>query len=257
MSNGQPLLEAIDLRKQYGGVTAVRRGTLTLEAGEVHAVVGDNGAGKSTMLKMLSGATQPSSGWIRIDGQAVELATPKAAQAHGLSTVFQDLALINHLDCVENMFLGREIYRRGPLGWLGVLDNQAMRKQARRHVSRLKVGIKSMSQDVRDMSGGQRQAVAVARAAAFGTKIIVLDEPTAALGVRESKAVLDLICEMRDQGLSVIMISHNLQDVRSIADRVTVMRLGETMRTRTVADTSMNDLVGLITGAQVDSEVAA
>jgi fructose transport system ATP-binding protein len=249
MTSSQPILEVKALHKRFGGVVALSDGNLSLEQNEIHAIVGDNGAGKSTLLKIISGALQPDSGTILIDGEPVLLHNPKAARAYGIATVYQDLALINHLDAAANMFLGQEIYKRAPLSWLGVLDKKAMRSRAIAEVRRLKVNIRSVDQLVLGMSGGQRQAVAVARAVAFGTRIIVMDEPTAALGVRETEAVLDLIREVKRQGLTVLMISHSLPEVFEVADRVTIFRLGRTVQTMRRQDTNLTDIVGMMTGA--------
>ncbi len=213
--------------------------------------MGDNGAGKSTLLKIMCGALQPDGGEILIDGRPVIMSNPKAAQAYGITTVFQDLALIDHLDASANLFLGRELLRRPPLKWFGFLDQTAMRQRAVDEIHRLKVSVKSVDQLVIGMSGGQRQAMAVARAVAFGTRIIIMDEPTAALGVRETAAVLDLIKELRAQGLAVIMISHSLPDVFEVANRITVLRLGRTVTTLSRDATTLTEIVGMMTGAYV------
>jgi ABC-type sugar transport system ATPase subunit len=243
------ILELRHIEKRFAGVTALSDGNFQLIQDEVHAIVGDNGAGKSTLLKVMAGAHQPDMGEYLIDGRPVVIPGPNAAGDHGIATVFQDLALIDHLDASANLFLGREILRGGPLRWLGVLDKRAMRSQAVEAMRRLRIGMKSVDQQLIGMSGGQRQAVAVARAVAFGTRIVVMDEPTAALGVRESGAVLDLIRELKDNGLSVVMISHNLPDVFAVADRVTILRLGKTVRTVRREDTSLEEIVGFMTGA--------
>jgi len=243
------LLETRGLTKHFAGVVALSRGDFQLRENEIHAIVGDNGAGKSTLLKIVTGALQPDAGDIIFDGEAVRIADPTAARALGISTVFQDLALINHLDASANMFLGREILLPAPLAWFGVLDKRAMRERAETEVRRLKVGVRSVDQLVAGMSGGQRQAIAVARAVAFGTRIVVMDEPTAALGVRETAAVLDLILELKEQGLAVMMISHSMPDVFKVADRITVLRLGQTVATVGTNETSLQDIVGLMTGA--------
>jgi fructose transport system ATP-binding protein len=243
------LLETRGLYKHFAGVVALSRGDFALRPNEVHAVVGDNGAGKSTLLKIISGALQPDRGDILLDGEPVVLPDPSSARALGISTVFQDLALINHLDASSNMFLGREILHKAPLSWFGILNKRAMREAAETQIRRLKIGVKSVEQMVSGMSGGQRQAIAVARAVAFGTRIVVMDEPTAALGVREGGAVLDMIREMRAQGLAVIMISHNMPDVFKVADRITIMRLGQTITTLRREETSLQEIVGYMTGA--------
>ena len=245
-----PILETRGVRKQFGAVIALSKGDFEVRENEVHAIVGDNGAGKSTLVKILTGAHQPDDGDILIDGRRVVFPNPNAARAHGISTVFQDLALINHLDCTANMFLGRERLRPAPLSWFGILDKKAMREAAVDEVKRLKVAIKSVDQLMLGMSGGQRQAIAVARAVAFGTRIIVMDEPTAALGVRESGAVLELIREIRRQGMCVIMVSHKMPDVFEVADRITILRLGQTVATLKREDTSLMEIVALMTGAK-------
>jgi ABC-type sugar transport system ATPase subunit len=243
------LLEARNLHKHFGGVVALSHGNFQLKPNEVHAVVGDNGAGKSTMLKIISGALQPDGGEILLDGRQITLSDPSAARRLGISTVFQDLALINHLDAASNMFLGREIMHGAPLRWFGILNKRAMREAAEAEIRRLKIGVRSVDQLVSGMSGGQRQAVAVARAVAFGTRIVVMDEPTAALGVREGGAVLDMIREVKAQGLAVIMISHNMPDVFKVADRITIMRLGRSITTLMREETSLQEIVGYMTGA--------
>ncbi len=211
--------------------------------------MGDNGAGKSTLLKIISGALQPDGGEILLDGRPVSLPDPATAREMGISTVFQDLALIDHLDASANMFLGWEILAQGPLGWFGVLNKRAMREATAAQIGRLKIGVKSVDQLVAGMSGGQRQAIAVARAVAFGTRIVVMDEPTAALGVREGGAVLGLIHQLKENGLTVVMISHNMPDVFEVADRITIMRLGRTVATRTRDEVSLQEIVGYMTGA--------
>jgi ABC-type sugar transport system ATPase subunit len=243
------LLEARGVTKHFAGVVALSAGNFQLRPNEVHALVGDNGAGKSTLLKILTGALQPDGGGIFFDGREVDLPSPAAARALGISTVFQDLALINHLDASANIFLGREILRGPPWSWFGVLDKRAMRRRSEAEVGRLKVGVRSVDQMVMGMSGGQRQAVAVARAVAFGTRVVVMDEPTAALGVRETGAVLDLIRQVKSEGMAVLMISHSMPDVFKVADRVTVLRLGRTVATMMREDTSLTEIVGFMTGA--------
>jgi ABC-type sugar transport system ATPase subunit len=251
-----PVLEARSLHKHFAGVVALSEGNFALHDNEIHAIVGDNGAGKSTLIKILSGALQPDGGELLVDGVPVTIPNPKTARAYGIDTVFQDLALVNHLDASANIFLGRELLRPAPLSWFGVLDKKSMRTRAADDVRRLKVRIKSVDDLVLGMSGGQRQALAVARAVTFGTRMIIMDEPTAALGVRETAAVLDLILELRRQGLSVVMISHSLPEVFEVADRITILRLGRTLTTVSSSGTSLSDIVGLMTGAFVASDDA-
>jgi simple sugar transport system ATP-binding protein len=215
----------------------------------VHAVVGDNGAGKSTLIKIISGVDHADEGEIRIDGRPVTITTPRDARALGIETVYQDLALADHLDASANLFLGREELRPRPLSWFGFLDKKAMRRRTEEAMQHLKIGIQSVEQPVLRLSGGQRQAVAVARAIAWGRRIVIMDEPTAALGVRESRMVLELIKEVRSQGIAVLMISHNLPEVFAVADRITVLRLGRTIVTLNTAETTLESVVGMMTGA--------
>ena len=244
-----PLLEARAIQKHFGRVVALAHGDFELAPNEVHALVGDNGAGKSTLIKVISGVYHADGGDLLLDGKPVSIATPREARELGIETVYQDLALADHLDAAANLFLGREAYLRGPLGRLGFLDRGAMRRRAEEEMRRLKIGIKSVDQSVISLSGGQRQAVAVARAIAWGTRIVIMDEPTAALGVRESSMVLELIKEVRSQGLAVIMISHNLPEIFAVSDRITVLRLGRTITTLETRETSLEAVVGMMTGA--------
>jgi len=243
------LLEAVGIQKHFGRVVALRDANFTLEPQEVHAIVGDNGAGKSTLIKIVSGVYAADGGELRLDGRTVTIANPREARELGIETVYQDLALADHLDASANLFLGRELYLGGVLGRLGFLDKKAMRERADAEMRRLKIGIQSVDQPVLGLSGGQRQAVAVARAIAWGTRIVIMDEPTAALGVRESGMVLELIREVRNQGLAIVMISHNLPEVFAVADRVTVLRLGRTITTLRREETTLEEIVGMMTGA--------
>jgi simple sugar transport system ATP-binding protein len=243
-----PIFEARDVTKRFGRVVALRGVDFDLRAGEVHAIVGDNGAGKSTLIKILSGVMQPTSGEILIDGHPVSLGSPREARSHGIETVYQDLALANHLDASANLFLGRESLQPGVLGWLGFLDSRTMRRRTSEELRHLKIDIPSVQVPVLGMSGGQRQAVAVARAHAWGSRIVIMDEPTAALGVRESAMVLELIREVRSNGVSVIMISHNLPETFAVADRITVVRLGRNVATLTTRESSVEAIVSMMTG---------
>jgi ABC-type sugar transport system ATPase subunit len=243
-----PLLEARGLRKHFGRVQALRGASLDLHPGEVNAIVGDNGAGKSTLIKVISGALTADEGQVLIDGQEVDLDSPRAARDHGIETVYQDLALANHLSAASNLFLGREVMLPPPLGWLGFVDKRTMRKRAEDELKRLKIGLPSVSTPVLALSGGQRQAVAVARAIAWGHRIVILDEPTAALGVRESLMVLELIREVRSHGVGVLMISHNLPEVFEVADRITVFRLGRSVAQLRTQDSSVEEIVRMMTG---------
>ena len=244
-----PLLEARNIQKHFGRVVALRDGNFALRPNEVHAVVGDNGAGKTTLIKIISGVTHADEGELRINGRPVTVTTPREARELGIETVYQDLALADHLDASANLFLGREELLGPPLSWFGFLDKKAMRLRTEEAMQRLKIGIQSVDQPVLSLSGGQRQAVAVARAIAWGTRIVIMDEPTAALGVRESRMVLELIKEVRSQGVAVIMISHNLPEVFAVADRITVLRLGRTIVTLNTAETTLESVVGMMTGA--------
>ncbi|MEU4669391.1 ATP-binding cassette domain-containing protein [Amycolatopsis sp. NPDC023774] len=263
--NGQQTtLSARGLVKRYGRVTAINGADFDLCPGEVLAVVGDNGAGKSSLIKALSGALIPDAGEIRVDGQVVHFKSPLDARHYGIETVYQDLAVAPALDIASNMFLGREKRLRGPFGGLArKLDTGEMRKEAQRILDELGINIKSINQLVETLSGGQRQGVAVARAAAFGTKAVIMDEPTAALGVAESAKVLELIGRIRDRGLPVVLISHNMPHVFDIADRIHVHRLGKRVAVVSPKTHTMNQVVGLLTGAlQLDEggavvEVAA
>jgi ABC-type sugar transport system ATPase subunit len=248
-TTGTPLLEARGIQKHFGQVVALAAANFELAPNEVHAIVGDNGAGKSTLIKIISGVYHADGGELLLEGKPITIGSPREARALGIETVYQDLALADHLDAAANLFLGREEYLPGVLGRLGFLDRKTMRRRAEEEMRRLKIGIKSVDQAVVNLSGGQRQAVAVARAIAWGTRIVIMDEPTAALGVRESSMVLELIKEVRSQGLAIIMISHNLPEVFAVADRITVLRLGRTIRTLRTSETTLEAVVGMMTGA--------
>jgi simple sugar transport system ATP-binding protein len=245
----EPLLEARDIVKSFGRVRALRGAAFTVHAGEVVALVGDNGAGKSTLVKTLSGVHQPDAGEIRFEGEAVHIPTPVAARALGIETVYQDLALAPDLEPAANLFLGREELRPGLLGRLGFLDKAAMRRRTGEAFGRLGVGVQNTSAAVATLSGGQRQGVAVSRAVMWASKIVFMDEPTAALGVVQTRKVLELIRRVREEGLSVVLISHNMPEVFEVADRIEVLRLGRRVAQFRSADTSMEDVVGAMTGA--------
>jgi fructose transport system ATP-binding protein len=251
-----PVLEARGLVKRYGQVTALDGADFELYPGEILAVIGDNGAGKSTLIKALSGALIPDEGEILVDGTPVQFRGPLDARRHGIETVYQDLALATALDISENIFLGREIRRSGVAGsLLRMLDKRRMRREANAHMQDLKIGINSMSQAVETLSGGQRQGVAVARSAAFARHVVIMDEPTAALGVKESHMVLDLIRQVRDRGLPVILISHNMPQVFEVADRVHIQRLGRRVAIIEPRNFKMSDAVAIMTGAMVGERV--
>ncbi|SNS34088.1 ATP-binding cassette domain-containing protein [Actinacidiphila glaucinigra] len=246
----EPVLSARGLVKRYGHVTAIDHADFDLMPGEVLAVIGDNGAGKTSLIKALTGAFVPDAGEVRLHGRPIRFAGPQDARAHGIETVYQDLAVAASMDIASNMFLGREIRRAGVLGSVfRLLDKKAMRRQAADHMAALKVGVGSITQPVETLSGGQRQAVAVARAAAWARSVVVMDEPTAALGVKESGQVLDLIRRVRDKGIPVILISHNMPHVFEIADRVHVHRLGRREAVIKPSDYSMAEVVAIMTGA--------
>ncbi|MFJ4844716.1 MULTISPECIES: ATP-binding cassette domain-containing protein [unclassified Streptomyces] len=246
----EPVLSARGLVKRYGHVTAIDEADFDLMPGEVLAVIGDNGAGKTSLIKALTGALVPDAGEIRLHGVPIRFGGPQDARAHGIETVYQDLAVAASMDIASNMFLGREIRRPGVLGSVfRMLDKKAMRREAAAHMAALKVGVGSLAQPVETLSGGQRQAVAVARAAAWARSVVVMDEPTAALGVKESGQVLDLIRRVRDKGIPVILISHNMPHVFEIADRVHVHRLGRREAVIRPSDYSMAEVVAIMTGA--------
>lgn len=250
------IMQAIGLTKHYGRVVALDDADFELLDGEILAVVGDNGAGKSTLIKVLTGAIQPDFGVFYLDGKEVSFKTPLDARLAGIETVYQELAVATELDVAANLFLGREVRKPGIMGTLlRQLDKRNMRQRAAEHMDNLGIRIQSIRQKVETLSGGQRQAVAVARAAAWGRKVVVLDEPTAALGVRETNQVLELIRRVRDQHLSVVLISHSMPEVFQIADRIHVHRLGRRATVVSPKTTSMSDVVGLITGALSPDEV--
>jgi len=244
------VMKARGLTKRYGQVTALDGADFELREGEILAVIGDNGAGKSSLIKCLSGATIPDEGSIELDDKAVNFKSPIDARRAGIETVYQDLAVAAAMTIAENLFLGREIRRKGPLGsLLRMLDKKEMLAQSVARMSELKVGIRSMTQPVETLSGGQRQCVAVARAAAFARHVVIMDEPTAALGVKEGNMVLELIRRVRDQGLSVVLISHNMPHVFEIADRIHVARLGRRACVLDPKKINMSDTVAVMTGA--------
>jgi simple sugar transport system ATP-binding protein len=256
MSEAEYALEARDLVKRYGSVEALRGASFAAKQGEVVALIGDNGAGKSTLVKCLSGAETPDSGEILLDGEPVVLDSPTAARAHGIETVYQDLAVAPDLDPAANLFLGREIRRRGLLGRLGMLDKAEMRRRAVAEFARLGVRLQSVEVPIGSLSGGQRQSVAVARSVVWASKVVFMDEPTAALGVVQRERVLDVIRRVRDTGVSVVLISHNMPEVLAVADRIEVLRLGRRVARFTAADATLEDLVGAMTGALSQEDAA-
>jgi simple sugar transport system ATP-binding protein len=243
------LLEARAIAKSYGHVRALQEADFDVRSGEVTALVGDNGAGKSTLIKILSGTVQPDEGEIRFEGRPVSIHSPLDARRLGLETVYQDLALAEDLDPAANLFLGREVMRQGLLGSLGFIDKRAMRARAARSFATLGIDLQEMGAEVGMLSGGQRQAVAVSRAATWASRVIFMDEPTAALGVVQSERVLDLIRRIRESGKSVVLISHNLPQVFQVADRIQVLRLGRRVSVFRAEDVTMDEVVGAMTGA--------
>jgi fructose transport system ATP-binding protein len=251
-----PVLQARGLVKRYGHVTALDGADFDLLPGEILAVIGDNGAGKSSLIKVLSGATIPDEGEIFLDGKPVHFRSPLDARKQGIETVYQDLAVAPALDISDNLFLGREIRRPGILGSVfRMIDKKRMVSEATAHMQDLKIGIRSMRQAVETLSGGQRQGVAVARSAAFARHVVIMDEPTAALGVKESGMVLDLIRRVRERGLPVILISHNMPHVFEVADRVHIQRLGKRIAVIRPHEFSMSDAVAIMTGAMAGEQV--
>jgi fructose transport system ATP-binding protein len=236
--------------KRYGHVTALDGADFDLRAGEILAVIGDNGAGKSTLIKALSGALVPDAGEIRLDGRPVRFRSPMDARRMGIETVYQELAVAPALSVAENLYLGRELRRPGVLGRvLRMLDHGRMRREGAAHLAALGIAIGTTTQAVETLSGGQRQAVAVARSAAFARHVVIMDEPTAALGVKQSGMVLDVIRRVRDRGLSVVVISHDMPHVFAIADRVHVQRLGRRVAVLDPRWVRMSDAVAVMTGA--------
>lgn len=248
----EPILTATKLVKTYGRVVGLDGVSLELYPGEVLAIIGDNGAGKSTLIKCLTGAEVADEGEITLDGKPVQFKRPQDAHAAGIETVYQTLAVSPALDVASNLFLGRELRRAGLLGSVfRMVDKKGMRKRARQELADLGIStLQDVTVAVENLSGGQRQAVAVARAAAFGSKVVVLDEPTAALGVRESNQVLQLVKNLRDRGIPVILISHNMPHVFEVADRIHIQRLGKCAATITPQSHSMTDAVAIMTGAR-------
>jgi fructose transport system ATP-binding protein len=252
------VMQATGLVKRYGQVTALDGADFELRAGEILAVIGDNGAGKSSLIKALSGATIPDQGSILLDGKPVHFKSPIDARKHGIETVYQDLAVAPAMTIAENLFLGRELRKPGIAGRVfRLIDKRAMQEHAAGYMQELKIGIRSMAQPLETLSGGQRQGVAVARSAAFAKHVVILDEPTAALGVKEGNMVLELIRRVRDKGLPVILISHNMPHVFEIADRIHIQRLGKRAAVVNPKTISMSDTVAIMTGAKPVEDIPA
>ncbi len=242
------LLELRGICKNFGGVRALDNVDLHLNHREILAIVGDNGAGKSTLMKIASGALLPDMGHILLEGQEVVIRNPKHAAELGIQMVYQDLALVDCLDVATNLYLGREdCIHAGPVD---ILNVNKMREESRRHLKSLGIELKNVKERVRNLSGGQRQVIAISRAVYWGSKLVIMDEPTAALGVRESGVVNDLIKSLVDKNLSVIVISHNMQHVFKIADRVMVLRQGRKVGEKLIKNTNTDQVVKMITGAE-------
>jgi D-xylose transport system ATP-binding protein len=247
----KPIVEMRGISKRYGGVQALQSVDLDIYLGEVHALVGDNAAGKSTLIKTLAGAVLKDEGTISFEGRSIEINAPRDAKALGIETVYQDLALADNLNVPENVFLGRELTRNRPLSWF--LDNRRMEKESRTLLGKLKINIPNIRQQVRSMSGGQRQSIAIARCVCFNARVVILDEPTAALGVEETRKVYGLIRDMRGHGLGVLLISHNLNHVFENCDRITVLKTGRLVGSRRVEETTQDEILRMIVSGVTDN----
>src|SRR5258708_4206361 len=254
MASVQPILQVKDLYKRFGGLVAVDHVSLDIHPGEVVGLLGDNGAGKSTLIKMISGAYKPDGGQILLDGEGVSFSTPLEARRRGIETIYQDLALCENLDASANIFLGRERMRH-QLGIFRVLNRPYMLRESRQVLDQLDIRIPELRSPIRQLSGGQRQAVSIARAVYWKARLMIMDEPTAALGVPEQLKVLELIRTLRNQGVPVILISHNMQDVFAVADRAIVMRRGSKAGEVRIGETNENEVVGLMVGAEYTREI--
>jgi simple sugar transport system ATP-binding protein len=248
VDDAKPVLELRGVSKWYGQVHALRGVDLTVHAGEVHGLLGDNGAGKSTLLKIASGAVRPDEGEVAVDGETVELTSPIDARDRGIETVYQDLAIAGTRSCTANVFVGREILKPGILGKLGVLDRRTMHERAAKEFAELGVTIKDPRQRAGLLSGGQRQGVAIARSAMWARHLVLLDEPTAALGVRQKRSVDQLMRQMRERGLGVLLISHDVPEVLSLADRITILRQGSVVTTQSTEGVGVTYVVEKMVG---------
>ncbi|MFW0795226.1 ATP-binding cassette domain-containing protein [Gordonia sp. CPCC 205515] len=249
MTTTTPLLEARGLCKSYGHVDVLRGVDFTVQPGEVTALIGDNGAGKSTLVKTLSGVVQPDGGELLINGKPTTISSPLHARELGIETVYQDLALAPELSAADNAYIGRELLKPGILGRLGVLDKRSMRSQAAEAFHSLGTDLKDLDAPIATLSGGQRQSVAICRSAMWAKHLVFMDEPTAALGVVQTRKVLDLIRRVADTGIAVVLISHNMPEVLEVADRVQVLRMGRRVADLVAKDCDVDDLVGAMTGA--------
>jgi ABC-type sugar transport system ATPase subunit len=243
------VVEMHGITKYFGSVHALDRAELRLGGGQVLGLVGDNAAGKSTLMKILTGAYRPDAGNIYLEGRERRWANPHDSRSAGIEMVYQDFALANNMDVVANIFMGRETNRPG---WPRLLDERHMEGEARRVLERLKIQINSVHAKVENLSGGQRQAIAIARATAFRARVVIMDEPTAALAVKEVGKVLEIIRGLKEQGIAVIIISHRLQDIFQVCDRIMVLRQGRNVGERVVAETTMDEIVGLMVGSEPD-----
>jgi ABC-type sugar transport system ATPase subunit len=251
----ETLLRVENLTKRFGGLVAVNNVSMDVHIGEVVGLVGDNGAGKSTLIKMVAGVYQPDGGEIYFDDQQVTFSKPREARDAGIETIYQDLALAENLDVGSNIFLGREVKRNYLGGLIHTLNRRKMRDESADILSRLEIHIPSLTQQIRNLSGGQRQAVAIARSIYWNARLMIMDEPTAALGVAEQRKVLMLVRTLRDQGVPVIIISHNMQDVFAVADRIVILRRGRKVGELIAAETTPDEVVSLMVGAEAVHEM--
>lgn len=246
-----PVLQIEGLYKSFGGLVAVNNVSLEVHPGQVVGLVGDNGAGKSTLIKMVSGVYRPDDGKILLNGEEISFSTPLEARRRGIETIYQDLALCENLDASVNIFLGREPLRR-VLGLFKTVDRDYMLEQSRQVLDQLDIHIPNLNQPIREMSGGQRQAVAIARAVYWNARLMIMDEPTAALGVPEQRKVYELVGTLRDRRVPVIIISHNMQDIFAVADRIVVMRRGRKVGDRLASEITGDEVVSLMVGAKIN-----
>ena len=251
----EPILQALNLTKSFGGLVAVDNVSVDIFPGEVVGLVGDNGAGKSTLIKMVSGVYQPNDGEIVFEGKKITFSGPREARDRGIETIYQDLALAENLDAPSNIFLGREMKRAYIGGVIQTLDRNKMHDEATKVLARLDIRLPSLSQQIRNLSGGQRQSVAIARTIYWNAKMVIMDEPTAALGVSEQRKVLRLVRTLAEQGVPVIIISHNMQDVFAVSDRIVVMRRGMKVGELVAAKSTPDEVVSLMVGAEAVHEM--
>jgi len=248
-ASSAPVLKVTGIEKHFGPVHALQGVDFAVGRGEIVALIGDNGAGKSTFINCLTGVTAPDAGQMEFEGRTVSFGSPQEARSHGIETVYQDLAIAPHLDAVANIFLGREIRRSGVLGGLGFLDQLRMRRETEAQLTKLKVRVPGLQRRMTTLSGGQRQGVAVARAVMWASKVVIMDEPTAALGVAQTRQVLDLMRQVRDTGIPVVFISHNMPNVFEVADRIVVLRLGRIVGELDPRTATVDDAVSAMTGS--------